>query len=75
MKPVFVNGPRCGEAHPRAKLKEADVIAIRKRYVRRSHKNGAGGIAKDYGIDQRHILRIVDGHSWKKVKAPDHEQV
>lgn len=56
-----------GESHHRAKLTEADVIAIRKQYA-------AGGIrqkdlAEKYGVSQPAIGSIVLNKGWRHVVA------
>lgn len=49
--------------HPRAKLTEADVIEIRRRY-----SNGESGykIAQTYQMNPAHIYRIIRGISWRE---------
>lgn len=54
-----------GAAHPAAKLREFDVLAIRAEY-------GAGAVtqrqlALRYGVSQRTIAKIVTGAGWVHV--------
>lgn len=61
-------GWQAGEQCPSAKLTEADVVTICKRYV-------AGGVtqtvlAAEYGLTVSGIARIVRGDSWKHVVRP-----
>ena len=52
-----------GSAHPRAKLTEDDVRAIRARY-----RHGLGGeLMREYGISQASLWSIVNGRSWRSV--------
>jgi hypothetical protein len=48
-----------GEAHPRAKLSDADVIDIRRR-GRAGERNV--DLAREYGVAQQHISHIKNGH-------------
>jgi len=62
------NGDRRGEEHPNAKLTEAIVLEIRKRYA-------AGGVsqtalAKEYGVNQTKISEAVRGITWVHVGGP-----
>lgn len=53
--------PHVGEAHVRAKIKEADALAIRRR-----NQSGESqrSLAKEYGICQAQVWRICSGASW-----------
>lgn len=53
-----------GEGHYRAKLNQAAVLAIRKRA--RSGEDQKE-IAKDFGILQPHVSRILNGRAWKRI--------
>lgn len=59
-----------GERNGQAKLTEAQVRDIRKRYVasRNSNqytKNGnCGELAEEFGVNRRTIRRIADGEDW-----------
>lgn len=72
-------GPK-GEAHADAKLTEADVLEIRRRYregragrppaTGKFQKTGAvtlRSLAADYGVDHTQILRAVRGDQWGHV--------
>lgn len=54
-----------GEQNGQAKLSQQDVENIRQRYQFRSRINGTYAIAKDYGISQKQISRIVRGEKWR----------
>lgn len=55
---------RRGEKHPLAKLTEADVLIIRKRYVPASRVHGAPAIARDYRVNPKTIKDILSGANW-----------
>lgn len=59
---------RRGEAHGRAKLTEADVLAIRARYVWQDRNNGARALSRRYGVSKTTIARIVAGEYWAHVE-------
>lgn len=56
-----------GSKHKMSKLKEADIIDIRARYVRRSDADGLGGIAKDYSVTPGCIRDIIIRKTWRHV--------
>lgn len=58
-----------GELNGSAKLTEADVIEIRRRYV--PYKYGSPRLAKEYGVTKGAIEFIVHGHTWKHIKEAD----
>ena len=58
-------GDRSGEANGRAKLSSADVVEIRKKYVRGSKEFGQVALAAEYGVRQAHISRILLGKNWE----------
>lgn len=50
-----------GERHPKAKLTDADVLAIR-----RAYRPGLGGqLMRQYGVSQSAISAIVNHDTWK----------
>lgn len=53
-----------GAAHHKAKFTDADVLAIRARYVERSRVHGTRAIANDYGVCKTTIVRIVRRFGW-----------
>lgn len=53
-----------GEKQGSSKLTEAEVLEIRQRYRRYSHKHGSGALAKQYGVSLTEIWRIVHGERW-----------
>lgn len=56
-----------GEGHYRSVLTDADVVAMRQ-----AHKDGVPGhiLAKQYGIKDPAVSRIVKGLRWKHVAMP-----
>lgn len=52
-----------GSKHAMAKLKEEDVIEIRKKYVKRQGVR----LAKEYNISIQNIMHIVGRHTWKNL--------
>jgi hypothetical protein len=58
-------GPHIGEAHPGAKLTEADVRAIR---ARSSERHSA--IARDFAVSRPTITAIMTGRNWAHVEHP-----
>lgn len=56
-----------GEAHPQAKLTEAKVIEIRRRYERGSRINGSVALGKEFGVDSYTIRSVVTGRRWKAI--------
>lgn len=58
----LLHGTRaCGVAHGRARLSEADVLAIRQR-VHRGER--VASVACAYGISRRHAYQLVRGERW-----------
>jgi hypothetical protein len=58
-----------GEAQGSAVLTAEDIVAIRKRYRRYSHKDGAGAMAKEYGVGIVQVWKIVKGLQWKHIRT------
>ena len=60
-----------GERNPHAKLAHGDVTVIRQRMqaIRRGKHALALQIAGEYGVSQKHILRLGRGESWAHVNA------
>jgi len=54
-----------GEAHPNAKLKESDVIEIRRRVANGERR---AVIAQDYKVSLTRISKIMTGKSWSHIK-------
>lgn len=54
-----------GEKHGNAKLTYKDAEDIRHKYKWRCPVNGTFGLARQYGVAQRTIMRIIDGSGWK----------
>ncbi|MEI9581838.1 hypothetical protein [Enterobacter asburiae] len=52
-----------------AKLKECDVICIRREYVRGSVGNGLRALSKKYGVSTTMIADIVKHKNWSKVSG------
>lgn len=59
--------PSKGEANGRAKLTEADVLAIRATYVRRSSTHSLEAIARRFGVGRTAIGKIVRRKLWRHV--------
>lgn len=57
-----------GISHPKAKLSDANIIAIRGRYVPFDREHGQCALARAYGVTQATIARIVNGSSWAHVR-------
>lgn len=56
-----------GEMFKSAKLTEATVREIRKRYEYGSRENGTVALAKEYGVSSSLVGAIVHGKNWKHV--------
>lgn len=54
-----------GEKHHKAKLTEADVIEIRRKYT--NHEASPNQIAKEYNVSRWTVRRIVAHNAWKGV--------
>lgn len=54
-------GPKRGDDHPTAKLKELEVLAIHERL---KLDENASQIAREYGVHQSAIYKIKTGKSW-----------
>ena len=64
-----------GEECSWAKLTDADIVAIRKRYVRVSKiVSNARRLATEYGVSKSHILQIIRGTT-RKLKEKTNEKV
>ena len=50
-----------GEKHPKAKLTEANVLEIRRRWAQGDRQVR---MAAEYGVNQSQISRIVNGEHW-----------
>jgi hypothetical protein len=59
------NGGTSGEAHPRAKLTESNVIDIRRKY--QPYKTTAKMLSKEYGVSEREIKSIVYRETWSHI--------
>lgn len=55
----------CGESHGNAKLTDSDVISIR---LRAANGEGHRSIAKDFGVCQTNVSRIVRKAAWAHVQ-------
>lgn len=54
-----------GESHPRSKLTEDQVLAMRKRYIPFCRVNGANQIARELGVRICAVLDAVNKVTWK----------
>ncbi len=62
-----IHGTRLhGEKHHQAKLTEAQVAEIRRRYKFYSRKDGADAMAREFGVSPVTILRVLKNRGWKK---------
>jgi len=59
-----------GINHPSAKIDESHVRAIRARYVPYHAMNGAAAIAREYGLTQNTVSKIVNRKLWSHVACP-----
>jgi hypothetical protein len=57
----------CGEKSILAKLTEEQVIDIRTRYTPRHPVNGCNAMAREFGVGQMEISRIVNRKRWKHI--------
>jgi len=53
-----------GTKHPCAKLTEAQIIAIRSRYIPHHKTHGGSAMAREFGVSQMNISRIVTSKTW-----------
>lgn len=58
-------GFRPGKDHPRAKLTEADIEALRRRYTEGGVTYKSLGVA--YGVNRVTVGKIVRGQAWKRL--------
>jgi hypothetical protein len=56
-----------GEQNHRAKLTEEAVREIRRRYVRGSRENGSVALARESGVSNQLVSRILCGGLWKRL--------
>lgn len=56
-----------GEIHGRAKLTNEQIIEIRSRYVHGSKINGACSLAREYGVHNSTIYRIIFRKRWSHI--------
>lgn len=61
------NNPPKGEKHPKAKLTEADVLAIREK---RKQGKSFGKLAEEYSVNKKTIINAVTGKSWSYLPPP-----
>lgn len=61
---------KIGEDCKKSKLKESDIIEIRKLY----HTNSRKKIAKMYNINDRYVSEIVMGGTWKHLPLEDYSK-
>lgn len=65
------NNPPKGEKHPKAKLTEADVLAIREK---RSAGVSYGKLAKEYGVCKKTVMDVASGKHWSYLPWPPKEE-
>jgi len=61
--------PVAGHKNGNSVLTEGDVREIRRRYKSRSKQNGMRALAREYGVSESVIDRIVRGVSYRNVKG------
>lgn len=54
-----------GEAHGRAKLTQAQVDEIRRRYTPGKYGKGTHALAREFGVAQSTVMAVVSGKHWK----------
>ena len=54
-----------GEKHPNARLKDADVLEIRRLYFETDITQQK--LADKYGVSQSHVGKIINNISWKHI--------
>lgn len=64
---VLRNRSLKGTKHHKAKLTEQDVASIRNRYKYKSHDNNSFTLAKEFGVSQHLIMRILKNKVWSHV--------
>lgn len=64
---AYANGlmNREGEKHHLAKLSEKDVLDIRRKYVKNEY--GYKRLAKEYSVDQKCIVKIINRENWNHI--------
>lgn len=60
--------PTKGSAHHKAKLTEAQVSEIRKRYVPHCPVNGQAAMAREFNVARNTIIRAMNGENWQHVE-------
>lgn len=53
-----------GEGNPKSKLRESDVVTIKKRYAPFDKSNNAESLAKEFGVSRDYIYHIARGDRW-----------
>jgi hypothetical protein len=67
---VHGTAPSVGERNPKAKITEADVIAIRREYREIKNSRGARKVSEldeKYGLHRATVIGIARGKSWKHI--------
>ena len=54
-----------GEEQGLSKLTENQVLEMRRRFVPYGRENGAAALAKEFGISDTHVYRVIHGYAWK----------
>ena len=62
-----------GEKNPRAKLNSAQILEIRKRFIRYDRQHGATQLAREYSVSKTVILQIISGRLWGHILESDSE--
>lgn len=59
-----------GSRNGRAKLTEAQVLEIRRRYKPRCKQNGANVLAREFGVTDVAIIKAFRGENWSQTVMP-----
>lgn len=59
-----------GELHPRAALTEAQVLWLRRTYVRGCKSCGASALARQLGVSKATAQGAINGRYWAHIKEP-----
>jgi len=60
------DGHKKGSQHHNSKLTEEQVMSIKSKYSPRTYSYGK--LAKEYNVDKKTIIRIIQGKTWSQIK-------
>jgi group I intron endonuclease len=61
------DGHKKGSKHHNSKLTEEQVLSIKSKYSPRTYSYGK--LAKEYGVDRKTIIRIIQGKTWTHIQV------